>query len=118
MVATGTRPAARLVGLVAAAARRRLGRGRWGRWRWRWLYGSSRCRRRRGRGKSGRRLALVVGNDAYTDQSVLWNAVNAARALASALGEVGFAVTWVENADRARLTSALSAFARSPRATT
>ncbi len=57
----------------------------------------------------------MVGNDAYTDQSVLWNAVKAARAVASALGEVGFAVTWVENADRARLMSALSAFARSLR---
>ena len=63
----------------------------------------------------GRRVALVVGNDAYTDQSVLRNAVNDARAVASALGEVGFAVTRVENADRARLTSALSAFAGSLR---
>ena len=48
----------------------------------------------------GRRVALVVGNDAYTDQSVLRNAVNDARAVASALGEVDFAVTRVENADR------------------
>ena len=63
----------------------------------------------------GRRVALVVGNDAYTDQSALRNAVNDARAVASALGEVGFAVTRVENADRARLTSALSAFAGSLR---
>ena len=64
----------------------------------------------------GRRLALVVGNDAYRAQSVLRNAVNDARAVASALGEVGFAVTRVENADRSRLTSALSSFAGSLRA--
>ena len=63
----------------------------------------------------GRRLALVVGNDAYRAQSVLRNAVNDARAVASALGEVGFAVTRVENADRSRLTSALSSFAGSLR---
>ena len=63
----------------------------------------------------GRRVALVVGNDAYRAQSALRNAVNDARAVASALGEVGFAVTRVENADRARLTSALSAFAVSLR---
>ena len=63
----------------------------------------------------GRRLALVVGNDAYRAQSALRNAVNDARAVASALGEVGFAVTRVENADRSRLTSALSSFAGSLR---
>jgi len=66
-------------------------------------------------GQSGRRLALVVGNDAYRAQSALRNAVNDARAVASALGEVGFAVTRVENANRARLTSALSSFAGSLR---
>ena len=64
----------------------------------------------------GRRVALVVGNDAYRAQSALRNAVNDARAVASALGEVGFSVTRVENADRARLTSALSSFAGSLRA--
>ena len=63
----------------------------------------------------GRRLALVVGNDAYEAQGVLRNAVNDARAVASALGEVGFAVTRVENVDRSRLTSALSSFAGSLR---
>ena len=63
----------------------------------------------------GRRLALVVGNDAYRAQSALRNAVNDARAVAAALDEVGFAVTRVENANRARLTSALSQFAGSLR---
>ena len=98
MVATGTRPSARLVGLASALAAL--------------LVAVSTAS---GQGPSGRRLALVVGNDAYTDQSVLRNAVNDARAVASALGEVGFAVTRVENADRARLTSALSDFAGSLR---
>ena len=63
----------------------------------------------------GRRLALVVGNDAYRAQSALRNAVNDAQAVASALGEVGFAVTRVENASRSRLTSALAQFAGSLR---
>ena len=66
-------------------------------------------------GAGGRRVALVVGNDAYQAQGVLSNAVNDARAVASALGDVGFAVMRVENADRARLTSALSDFAGSLR---
>ena len=63
----------------------------------------------------GRRVALVVGNDAYQTQSVLRNAVNDARAVAAALEQVGFAVTRVENADRAQLTSRLSDFAGSLR---
>ena len=63
----------------------------------------------------GRRVALVVGNDAYQAQSVLANAVNDARAVASALAGVGFAVTKVEDANRAQLTAALSDFAGSLR---
>ena len=61
----------------------------------------------------GRRVALVVGNDAYEAQSVLHNAVNDARAVATGLREVGFSVTGVENADRSRLMSALASFAES-----
>ena len=70
-----------------------------------------------GRAATGRRVALVVGNNAYSGQSELYNAVNDARAVASALSEesVGFAVTKLEDATRAELTSALSAFARSLR---
>ena len=66
---------------------------------------------------TGRRVALVVGNNAYSRQSELYNAVNDARAVASALSEesVGFAVTKLEDATRAELTSALSEFARSLR---
>ena len=113
MVSTGTRPTARLVGLAVAAARRRVGRG--------WCVAVALAvllvavPTASGQGPSGRRLALVVGNDSYTDQSALRNAVNDARTVATALGEVGFAVTRVENANRARLTSALSSFAGSLR---
>ena len=60
-------------------------------------------------------MALVVGNDGYQALGALRNAVNDARAVASALDEVGFAVTRVENADRVQLTSALSDFAESLR---
>ena len=49
-----------------------------------------------GQEASGRRLALVVGNDAYTDQSVLRNAVNDARAVAAALR------TWASRSRRWR----------------
>ena len=57
------------------------------------------------------RLALVVGNDAYSDLSVLRNAVNDARAVAVALEDVGFTVTKVENATRAEMATALGRFA-------
>ena len=60
----------------------------------------------------GRRLALVVGNDAYTDQSVLRNAVNDARAVAGALRDVGFTVETVENVTRAGFVESLGDFAR------
>ncbi len=60
----------------------------------------------------GRRLALVVGNDAYTDQVVLRNAVNDARAVTAALRDVGFAVETVENVTRARFAESLGDFAR------
>ena len=65
-----------------------------------------------GQQASGRRLALVVGNDAYTDQTVLRNAVNDARSVAAALREVGFAVETAENVTRARFVESLGDFAR------
>ena len=61
----------------------------------------------------GRRVALVVGNDAYQAQAALANAVNDARAVANALTAVGFSVTKVEDATRTQLTSALGEFVRS-----
>ena len=109
MVATGTRPAAGLAGLAAAAARRGLGRGRWVAVALAVLLVAVPAAS--GQGQSGRRLALVVGNDAYTELSALQNAVNDARAVAVALEEVGFTVTRVENATRPRLAAALGRFA-------
>ena len=61
----------------------------------------------------GRRVALVVGNDAYQAQGRLNNGVNDARAVANALAEVGFSVTRLENATRAAMTTALSDLAGS-----
>ena len=63
----------------------------------------------------GRRVALVVGNDAYQAQGALANAVNDARAVANALTEVGFSVTKLEDTTRSQLTDALGDFARSLR---
>ena len=65
--------------------------------------------------QGGRRLALVVGNNAYQAQGVLSNAVNDARAVANSLTEVGFSVTKLEDVTRSRLTSALGDFSRSLR---
>ena len=61
----------------------------------------------------GRRVALVVGNDDYVDVAPLRNAVNDARAVASALEGVGFAVERVENTTEEGLETALAAFAGS-----
>ena len=109
MVATGTRPAARLARMAAAAARRGLGPGRWEAVALAVLLMAVPAAS--GQGQSGRRLALVVGNDAYTELSVLRNAVNDARTVAVALEEVGFTVTRVENTTRSRLAAALGRFA-------
>ena len=57
----------------------------------------------------------VVGNDSIQARRPLRNATNDARAVAAALEDVGFDVTTIENANRARLTSALGEFARSLR---
>ena len=59
----------------------------------------------------GRRLALVVGNDGYTALSDLQNAVNDARAVASALEDVGFTVETLENATRSQMAGSLGRFA-------
>ena len=64
----------------------------------------------RGVDAGGRRVALVVGNDAYDSVRPLQNAVNDARAVARALEEVGFGVTTVENAKRNQLGSAMTEF--------
>ena len=60
---------------------------------------------------SGARIALVVGNGAYTgDLAALRNPVNDARLMARTLRGVGFAVTLVENADEQALEDAVVAF--------
>ena len=65
-----------------------------------------------GSGKAqGRRLALVVGNNGYSDLSDLANAVNDARAVTSALEDVGFTVETVENATRQQMAVSLARFA-------
>ena len=66
-----------------------------------------------GAAASGRRVALVVGNNAYSPQPVLGNAVNDARAVAEALGDVGFDVEFEDDVNRAEFTAALAAFAGS-----
>ena len=57
-----------------------------------------------------RRVALVVGNDAYDSLRPLENAVNDAQAVAAALTDVGFAVTTVTDGTRRKLGSALVKF--------
>ena len=68
-----------------------------------------------GRREPGRRLALVIGNDAYSSMQVLLNATNDARSVTAALESVGFAVETVLDATRSQLTAALVAFARTLR---
>ena len=64
------------------------------------------------RGQDGRlrRVALVVGNDAYDSLRPLGNAVNDARVVAAALRDVGFRVTKVTDGTRKELGSALVEF--------
>jgi uncharacterized caspase-like protein len=58
---------------------------------------------------SQRRVALVVGNNAYT-QMRLENAVNDARAMHQTLGQLGFEVQKVEDAKLVELAKAVDAF--------
>lgn len=57
------------------------------------------------------RTALVIGNAAYK-HNPLRNAVNDARAMAQALGSVGFEVTLLENLDQKRMKKAVLSFGR------
>ena len=58
---------------------------------------------------SSRRVALVIGNSAYTDAPLL-NPVNDARAMAQVLKESGFSVTLRENIDQRGMLSTLREF--------
>lgn len=60
----------------------------------------------------GARLALVIGNGAYTAVTPLDNAVNDAVLMAGSLKKVGFKVTLLTNAKQGELTKAISTFGR------
>ncbi len=55
-----------------------------------------------------KRVALVIGNDAYETLPVLKKAVNDARAVAAALREIGFTVIIGENLTRRQMSAKLS----------
>ncbi|MBX3499505.1 MAG: caspase family protein [Alphaproteobacteria bacterium] len=57
------------------------------------------------------RIALVIGNSAYSNAEVLKNPVNDARAMATALTAAGFEVILRENATRRAFVEALHEFA-------
>ena len=61
---------------------------------------------------SAARLAMVVGNDAYTNASKLRNARNDAQSLAKELEAAGFKVTRVLDATRDKLHDELGGFLR------
>jgi hypothetical protein len=54
-----------------------------------------------------KRYALVIGNNAYANISSLQKAVNDAQAVGEVLGEIGFAVTRLENATKAEMSRAI-----------
>lgn len=60
---------------------------------------------------TAQRLALVIGNNAYTD-GLLKNPINDARAMATTLRELGFEVRVLENADRTAMQRAVVEFGR------
>lgn len=62
------------------------------------------------------RIALIVGNGAYTAVTPLDNPVNDARLLAKATEDAGFAVTLLTDADQAALNQAIAKFGRDLRA--
>ena len=57
--------------------------------------------------------ALVIGNAAYAGGNRLLNPLNDARAISQLLRRLGFTVTLVEDANRAKLVSSLAQFSRS-----
>jgi hypothetical protein len=57
-----------------------------------------------------RRVALVIGNDAYENLEGLKKAVNDARSISDALGRLGFEVIRVENASRRAMNQKIAEF--------
>src|SRR5947209_4707819 len=62
--------------------------------------------------RAEQRVALVIGNSAYTAVPALPNPANDARAVAETLGRLGFEVTTVTNADKRAMDDALRSFGR------
>jgi uncharacterized caspase-like protein len=62
--------------------------------------------------EAARRVAFIVGNDAYLALPKLGKAVNDARAISEAFAKLGFEVTRIENASREAMVRALSDFDR------
>jgi hypothetical protein len=60
---------------------------------------------------TAKRLALVIGNNAYAD-GALKNPINDARTMAATLGDLGFEVHKLENADRSAMQRAVLEFGR------
>jgi hypothetical protein len=56
------------------------------------------------------RVALVIGNGAYSNVTPLKNAAADANAVAESLGKLGFGVTRVTNASRAQMNEAIGVF--------
>ncbi len=63
-----------------------------------------------GQAQAARRLALVIGNDAYENITTLQKAVNDAEAIGSTLTALGFEVVKATNATRREMNGALSDF--------
>ena len=61
---------------------------------------------------TGRRVALVIGNGAYTHVKALPNPPNDARAIAKSLRDIGFAVTEGIDLDRAAMQKTIRDFLR------
>ena len=62
---------------------------------------------------SERRVALVIGNGAYTGTGTLANTINDAKAMAAVLKGLGFAVTLATDTDRRGAIDTIDAFSRS-----
>lgn len=63
-----------------------------------------------GKANASKRVALVIGNDAYTGVAKLQKAVNDARTMAETLDGIGFRVMRVENVSRREMNRALLRF--------
>lgn len=59
-----------------------------------------------------RRVALVVGNGAYTDAGRLTNTINDARAMGAVLEQLGFEVTLATDTDRGAAIEAIDTFTK------